>query len=130
MRYIYKCPLCTLEQFKLLYELNSDYRIVKCKVCGFVFRNPQPTEEEINNFYTKEYYLGTADYKYQDERNDRELIERYSQKIETLHKIKKYGRLLDIGCAFGMFLKIASKYYEPYGVEISEYASNYAKKRD
>lgn len=116
------CPLCNSKRFRLLYDLSSKsskiYKIVKCKTCGLVFRNPQPAEQEINEFYTKEYYLGTTDYAYRDERNDQKLFIKYSKKVESFRKIKKGGRLLDIGCAFGMFLKTASKYYDCYGVEI------------
>jgi len=126
-----KCPLCNSKRFRLLYDLSSKsfeiYKIVKCKTCDLVFRNPQPAEQEINKFYTKEYYLGTTDYTYRDERNDQRLLIKYSEKVESFRKIKKGGRLLDIGCAFGMFLKAASKYYNCYGVEISQYASDYAK---
>lgn len=133
MSKLIKCPLCNSKRFKLLYDLSSKsskiYKIVKCKTCGLVFRNPQPDEQDINEFYTKEYYLGATDYTYKDERNDQKVLIKYSEKVESFHKIKKNGKLLDIGCAFGIFLKAASKYYNCYGVEISRYASDYAKKQ-
>lgn len=36
--------------------------------------------------------------------------------------------MLEIGCAYGYFLKRAEKYYETYGIDISEFAINKAKK--
>ncbi|KLI37564.1 methyltransferase, partial [Brachyspira hyodysenteriae] len=40
------------------------------------------------------------------------------------------GNILDIGCSTDILLEEAKKLgFEPYGLEISEYASNIAKKR-
>ena len=42
-----------------------------------------------------------------------------------LKNIKKFipqGKILDIGCAFGGFLQVASQYYPAYGLDISQYA--------
>ena len=39
------------------------------------------------------------------------------------------GRILDVGCAFGLFLDVArSRGWDVNGVEISEYAADYARK--
>lgn len=126
------CNICQSSENKKLYKITNfatNFRIVKCSNCNFVFINPQPTVQKINGFYNKEYYLGTADYVYEDERTDKKLLQNYKEKVQSFKKLKEKGRLLDIGCAFGMFLKTASKYYDCYGVEISKYASGYAKKQ-
>jgi SAM-dependent methyltransferase len=39
------------------------------------------------------------------------------------------GRLLDIGCAYGLFLEKAELFYQVYGTEIHEYALRAAGKR-
>jgi len=47
-------------------------------------------------------------------------------RLAKLQKIKPHGRLLDVGCAFGFFLKKAKERgYETMGVEISKEASQY-----
>lgn len=52
---------------------------------------------------------------------------------EVLKKILpycNYGNLLDIGCSSGLLLEEAKSFgFDTYGIEISEYASNIAKKR-
>ncbi len=52
--------------------------------------------------------------------------------LETLYnhilRYKKCGDLLDIGCAHGSLLKKAEKHFKTYGIDISEYAFNKAKK--
>ena len=37
------------------------------------------------------------------------------------------GRLLDVGCAAGFFLEAASQHYAVTGVEVSEFAAQYAR---
>jgi len=37
------------------------------------------------------------------------------------------GKLLDVGCAYGHFLRKAEKYFETYGTDISKHAINTAK---
>ena len=34
----------------------------------------------------------------------------------------KSGKLLDIGCNYGFFLRVCEPYFETYGVDISQYA--------
>jgi len=48
-------------------------------------------------------------------------------RLNKLQKIKRYGKLLDVGCAFGFFLeKARARGYETMGVEVSKEASQYA----
>lgn len=44
-----------------------------------------------------------------------------------LKKIKPEGRLLDIGCGLGFFLKRIRDIYETYGIDVSEYAVREAR---
>jgi 2-polyprenyl-3-methyl-5-hydroxy-6-metoxy-1,4-benzoquinol methylase len=90
--------------------------------------NPRFNQKIINDFYNENYYKGNAEYSYYDERE----AEKYSLYVwrKRLKIIKNYsqsGNLLDVGCAFGGFLKAAADDFEPYGIELSEYAGNYAK---
>lgn len=41
---------------------------------------------------------------------------------------KKHGKLLDIGCAYGLFLNIAQKHFTCSGIDISRHAINEARK--
>lgn len=50
-----------------------------------------------------------------------------------LRKIKQYApkaqKLLDVGCGPGLFLESASRFYQVYGVEVSDYALKLALER-
>ncbi|MCX7678244.1 MAG: class I SAM-dependent methyltransferase [Spirochaetes bacterium] len=127
------CPLCSSH---IIYPAHTikrwsiPFTVDRCADCGFMFMNPRFRDEFIQSFYTKEYFTGNAEYSYCDERSK----ERYFQHVweARLNIIRKYirgGNLLDIGCAFGGFLGAASKYFEVAGIEPSEYAGLYAKKK-
>jgi ubiquinone/menaquinone biosynthesis C-methylase UbiE len=50
--------------------------------------------------------------------------------LEKIEKYQKNGRLLDIGSAVGFFLEVAKENgWDAFGVDISEWASNYARER-
>ncbi len=49
--------------------------------------------------------------------------------VRYIKKHKRSGRLLDTGCGKGFFLEHAEKWYETYGIDISEYAIEQARNR-
>ena len=103
------------------------FSISGCKTCGFLFMNPPFTDEQINSFYTKEYYGGSANYSYIDERtNEKASAIVWDKRIETLHKYVPSGNFLDVGAAFGGLMKAAGRFYKMFGIELSPYAAEHA----
>ncbi len=49
--------------------------------------------------------------------------------LKVILHYRKTGRLLDIGCALGMFLQKATQYFDCAGSDLSAYALNEARKR-
>jgi len=43
-------------------------------------------------------------------------------RLKTIRKLKKKGKLLDVGCGVGEFLDLASQHYQAEGIDISDYA--------
>jgi SAM-dependent methyltransferase len=93
-----------------------------------MFMNPRPDGESIRNLYDEDYYTGRAEYSYYDER-EAEKFSTYvwDKRIEVLHRHVPEGNLLDVGSSFGGFLKAASRYYIPHGIEVSPYAGGYSR---
>jgi len=48
-------------------------------------------------------------------------------RVKEILKYKNSGKLLDIGCALGFFLRFAENYFETYGIDISSLAIKKAK---
>lgn len=76
--------------------------------------------------YNKEYFEETAKGVRLLLKNNRPLWSRWTKIIRTY---KPNGKLLDVGCGVGWFLAYVERYYDTYGLDISEYAINEAKQR-
>lgn len=98
-------------------------RIVGCKNCGLLYTNPRLSEREI-----KKIYQSTQDPFY--------INQRYFKEIQAARYIKEIGifkrppgRILDIGCYAGFFLKVAQKRgWQVSGLEPSLWAVDYARR--
>ena len=119
-----KCPLCNSNKEEFLFNVGKwgkNYRAVKCNSCGFVFINPQPSKEEIEEHYNKNY-----DYSYMFKRK---LSKNDLKDVKSIKKIKK-GRLLDVGCGTGLFILAAKKNgLNVFGIDLSEKVVEYGKNK-
>ncbi len=97
--------------------------LVRCRRCGLIYANPRPSEEKVMGLYA-----GMHDDLYTKEQKGRCLAA--GSTLEALKKMRKGGRLLDIGCSAGFFLHEArNKGWDTYGVEPSKWAADYAKEK-
>lgn len=76
--------------------------------------------------FEKQYFDNIYDESY-DKRNPRYKFKSYLRQVKRFQK--KDSLLLDIGCAYGSFLKEAKEFYKVEGVDISSHAVNIAKSR-
>jgi 2-polyprenyl-3-methyl-5-hydroxy-6-metoxy-1,4-benzoquinol methylase len=102
---------------------------IKCTSCGLVYPSPRPKHQYIEKQYIDgrfstsfdEIYLPSAKYRM-------ETI--FKERVEELIKPRTAnGKLLDIGCSSGHFLKVASDSgYDAFGIEpnqkMVEFATN------
>jgi len=130
---IVSCNLCGGNNFEPFIK-RKEAPLSKCQNCGLIFVNPQPSEKDLNKIYQKEYFKGNKQQKksisYGDYLNQKSAhIKYFNQKIAQIKKIKKKGKILDIGCALGFFLEVAKKAgYKVCGTDISKFAVDYVKK--
>ena len=119
-----KCSLCGLDNTKLLFPLNST-RLVRCRECGLVYINPRHIKEEEKKFYTFRCYESENIRIWRDAK-----IKLFEKALEKIKVYKDRGKLLDIGCGMGYFLKIAQqKGWQTFGVELSKKAGSFAKEK-
>ena len=120
------CNLCQADNFSLLFTKDS-LKIVKCLECGLIYVNPQPSEEDLRTIYQNGYFNGTWQSDYLTEK--KLYGPRFRERLKDIDSLKTKGKLLDVGCAVGYFLEAARQDgWEASGVEISSYASEFAKK--
>lgn len=125
------CPLCNtpeIKQYYIINKYNPQFKVDRCSACGFMFMNPSFNEHLVKNLYNEAYYSGNAEYSYYDER-DAETYSRFvwERRIKKIRQYVQTGNFLDVGCAFGGLLKIASAYFTPFGIEISKYSGSRSK---
>lgn len=136
-----KCNICGKDDYEIYIESepleNQDNskkfsttsnfvgkeRIVKCKNCGLIYVNPQIDREEII-----EGYSSADESTYVNEKDSR--IETFKKCLEEIEKYQKTpGTLLDVGCAAGLFLEVASKKgWKVDGVEPNRWLADWGNK--
>ncbi len=125
-----KCNLCNSDRIKLLYNFKT-HKIMKCRDCDLIFADQssiKKTKEELYNkeYFTRSFFLDCGkDY----ENRKSKKVDNFKEGIKLIEKYSTKGKILDLGCATGVFLDIAKKRgWDSYGIDISKYASDYAKK--
>lgn len=126
LKYI-NCNNCNIDNTRLLFRKDG-YRIVECKRCGLIFVNPR--KEGVLEIYNESYYKDGGYY--QDYiRNGENYVYSFKKRIEVLSGFLNPGStVLDIGCAYGFFLEVASEAgYKAEGIEVNKYMVENVKNR-
>ncbi len=132
-----RCNSCGSTEFSELYTL-PDYllerpdvfaTLVKCRQCGLIYQNPRPSIAEMSQHYPENY----EPYETKEEQKTSWLFQKaikygIAKRVRFVTKYKKNGRVLDVGCATGVFLEgmRARGKWELYGVEPSDHAATIA----
>lgn len=121
------CRLCRTSQYIPLF-VKDGKQVCRCHQCGFVFLNFNPTSQFLEEYYSQDYFKDNGQREgYSDYENDTKNLPTFRRRVEQIREFKKSGSLLDIGCATGTFLEMASKHWSVSGSEVSEYAAAVAR---
>jgi len=124
------CPACNSTNSIPAYMVES-FQIVKCKVCSLVYLLNPP---EDNVLYEKYYTREDPDpNEYRNNSQDVSLSEIWAinkQRIKVLKSLQPEGKLLEIGCGYGFFLKSAAEAgYIVQGIDIANRAVEFANSK-
>jgi 2-polyprenyl-3-methyl-5-hydroxy-6-metoxy-1,4-benzoquinol methylase len=130
------CNYCGLDNSSLLY-IKDGFNIVKCNNCNLVYVNPRLTSKAINDLYDDNYFKGGGfDPSVQYEKEfleKKDTIDLNDWDISTLKQMTGETsniNLLDIGSGMGLFIyKAQKKGFNVKGLELSEFAVNFAKSK-
>jgi SAM-dependent methyltransferase len=98
------------------------FDIYLCKACGNAFVPPEVIPTDLEQLYSKSYFEGAHNTGYPGYLNDQSLLVRnFEDRLAWIEKLKPPGRrLLDVGAAYGLFLKVARDAgWDAEGVEIA-----------
>ena len=112
MELITKCPICECSDFETISKsdkFNHGIENVICKGCSFVFMNPAPTEESLDDFYKNRYW----DFYFSPEPSEKMLsVTKNPQRAEYHFKylkdhinLEQIQSFVDVGGGDGSFIK-------------------------
>ena len=126
------CNLCGERQTR---ELHGIARLARCVRCGLIYVNPRPNGEAIAGQYGTEYFHCPQPVHggYEDYESDREeILATFRRRLRLIRPLLPAARprLLDVGCATGMFLEVAREEgWSARGLDISDYALGRARSK-
>jgi 2-polyprenyl-3-methyl-5-hydroxy-6-metoxy-1,4-benzoquinol methylase len=116
------CPACgTLTSHRLLYVKN-DCDVMRCEACGL--GRAEANGFDVNSYYTGDYFSGKRADGYADYRGAEKILRReFAETVRFIRTFQPAGRLLDVGCAYGFFLKEARPFFDVSGIELAQDAA-------
>lgn len=133
------CIVCGLQSWKYLFDardrmfgLPGLFREYRCKGCGLVRLDPQPSPKELKKYYpSKKYYSYVRKPRWSFFGSLRSFLIRHKLfAFVPAMPTKEAGRILDIGCGRGDTLALLKSVgWNVYGLDIDAAAISIARKR-
>jgi cyclopropane fatty-acyl-phospholipid synthase-like methyltransferase len=103
--------------------------IVRCTDCGYVYANLDLTQAQFEALYSDGYFAGEE---YSDYAADKAVHQRnFISRLDTLARFvdpMSHRRLLEVGCAYGFFLELASQRFdESVGIDVTAAGVGHAR---
>lgn len=100
---------------------KDGFLILRCRSCGNGFLPGDVIPEHLEDLYSEEYFQGDQPTGYPTYLADAALLERnFTRRLAWIESHQRPGRLLEVGAAYGFFLKQArARGWDAMGVEIA-----------
>lgn len=122
---LHVCPLCGSGDSVERHAAPLPVR--ECS-CGLAFLWPRPSEENLKEIYTEDYYKSWGLEGENDALPRRMKHLTFASRLRAVEALNVApGKVLDVGCATGYFLEVASERgWDVAGVELSAYSAGLA----
>ncbi len=126
--HVLSCPACgqaTVQRF--LFSKNG-CGIVRCTECGL--GRALADGFDTRAYYTQDYFTGGRADGYANYRASESVLrQEFAKIVEFIRRFVPAGKLLELGCAYGFFLREARECFQVAGIELSEDAAAHARAR-
>ncbi len=120
------CPLCEKNDFTNI-DTDRGLTVVKCNNCDLIYVNPRVKSANENYFGESAVYFEEARLIFKGKKPHHR-DKNYEFELQKIRKIKKSGKLLDVGTNMGFFLRKAKDLgFDCEGVEPSPSLSHIAR---
>jgi SAM-dependent methyltransferase len=121
------CPSCTRSTAqRFLYRTNG-CDILQCTECGI--GRAETSGFDPSAYYTDGYFSGRHADGYADYRGAETVLRReFARAVDFLRRHRDGGKLLEIGCAYGFFLREAERVFEVAGIELAADAAAHCRR--
>lgn len=118
------CQLCGSSERTLKFQ-DGPFRVVTCSQCGLTYVTPRLQGEALKAVYDEGYWKSTNPKQrgYADYASESALyLKTFRRRMRLVSRwLPANGRVLDVGCAAGYFLRIAKEHgHDVHGVELSQ----------
>lgn len=119
------CPLCGGGDSVERHAAPLPVRVCSC---GLAFLWPRPSEEQLKEIYSEEYYKSWGVAGEDDALPRRMKHLTFASRLRAVEALAiPPGKVLDVGCATGYFLEVAAERgWDVAGVELSAYSAGLA----
>lgn len=130
------CPLCKKSKRQFICripeaqgKIKDLFSLFRCQECGLVYVSPQPDTIEEQALYDDNFYCTPSMRAPVLAGHIQEFF--HDRRRERLEKFRRPGKILDIGCGDGTFVRhMASHGWQATGIDISSTAKRLAKKNN
>lgn len=128
------CPVCCSQALTPAWTLGG-YGLSRCDRCTHLFVSSGLLPDALDQAYERDYYTagGSAERSgYEDYlAKAPERLHGFAQRLRELERFAVgRGRLLDFGCAVGLFVKVAADAgWDAIGLERSAWAADYGRRQ-
>jgi SAM-dependent methyltransferase len=122
----YLCPACAGIKAHAFRFNVSGCDIWQCQSCGL--GRTETAQFDPATYYTGEYFSGQRSDGYADYLGAEPALRReFTRSVEFVRRFCDKGKLLELGCAYGFFLKEARRSFDVTGFELAEEAAEHAR---
>ena len=121
------CPACGRTTGHSLRFRTNGCEILQCKSCGL--GRTETTGFDPAAYYTEDYFSGRHADGYSDYLGAEPVLRReFARSVDFIRRYRRNGKLLELGCAYGFFLKEAARAFEVSGIELAPEAADHARR--
>jgi len=109
-------------------QRNPYWKILhQCKQCAHVMANLAESALDFKSIYSEDYFAGAEYANYAED--EAVFKKQFQRNLKLIRRYVDSGTLVELGCAYGFFLKQAQQYFQVCGYDISQEPVKYAREK-